>query len=253
VKIVSVFALAAVMGACIVSEADPSPYTVQTGEQQVIADAVCVYKDANYLGFERCYKAGDEISDLRDQNKTISSIRVSGRATVTVYENIEFRGRSAEFSSDVDDLARRLMGGRSGWSDRIRSLKVTTSSRIAAVDSDLRAAADEPHPTNGVCIYDRPNFEGRSECWSQNQSIADLGRHGNWGGRISSIRVFGRAVAVVYQDTGYRGEVLSVDKDIADLAAIRGPENSGTSERKNGSNKRVFRNWDRQISSIQVR
>src|SRR2546430_627727 len=65
---------------------------------------VCVYKDINYQGAEQCYSAGDEVNNLGAQSKSISSIRVYGRATVTVYENTDFRGRSAQFTSDVSDL-----------------------------------------------------------------------------------------------------------------------------------------------------
>ena len=104
-------------------------------------------------------------------------------------------------------------------------------------------------PRNGICVYDRPNYEGRSECWNQGQDISDLARQGNWSEQISSIRLFGRSVAVVYQDTGYRGESLTVDRDIPDLAAIRGTRNGNGRGRGNGKN---FGNWNRQISSLQV-
>src|SRR6185295_15406728 len=76
-------------------------------------------------------------------------------------------------------------------------------------------------PQDGVCVYERPNYEGRSECWNQGQNISDLARQGNWNGQISSIRLFGRSMAMVYQGVGYRGDSLTVTNDIPDLAAIR--------------------------------
>jgi hypothetical protein len=49
--------------------------------------------------------------------------------------------------------------------------------------------------------------------------------------------VFGRTLSVLYRDIGFRGDRISIDRDIADLGQLRG---SG------------FRNWDRQISSLAV-
>src|SRR5215471_9334773 len=67
-------------------------------------DRVCVYKDVNYQGWEQCYNVGDEVTNLGSRTKAISSIRVYGRARVTVWEDPAFHGHSAEFSSDVPDL-----------------------------------------------------------------------------------------------------------------------------------------------------
>src|SRR5204862_176507 len=85
-------------------------------------DQVCVYKDINYVGAQQCYSAGDEIANLGAQSKSISSIRVYGRSTVTVYENTTFRGHSEQFTSDVADLGRRMMSGNTAWSDHTDSL-----------------------------------------------------------------------------------------------------------------------------------
>ena len=91
--------------------------------------------------------------------------------------------------------------------------------------------------TDGICVYDRRDFHGRSECWSAGAGIRDLATAGNWSDRISSIRVFGRAYAVAYRDVGFRGENIIIDRDIPDLAEL---------------SARKFRNWDRQISSLQI-
>jgi len=225
-------------------------------------DQVCVYKDVNYIGTEQCYNAGDEIPNLGAQSKSISSLRIFGRATVTVYENRSFEGRSAEFNSDVPDLGRRTMQGNTTWSDHIESLRVGGVSRNGNVGSgngninDQRNPGDyrrnQPQqPRNGICVYERANYEGRSECWDEGERIPDLASQGrNWNGQISSIRLFGRSVAVVYQDSRYRGESLTVDRDIPDLGAIRGRRGNGNGRgRGNGRN---LESWNDQISSIQV-
>ena len=86
---------------------------------------------------------------------------------------------------------------------------------------------------------------------NQGQNISDLARQGNWNSQISSIRLFGRTVATVYQDIGYRGNSLTVDRDIPDLAAIR--EIATVNRNGKGRGKeRSLGNWDHQISSLQV-
>ena len=214
--------------------------------QSARADQVCVYKDINYQGAEHCYGAGDEISDLNDQKKSISSIRVYGRATVTVYENTDFDGHSALFNSDVSDLGRRMMEGSNSWSDRIESLRIIGDSGFGFSDrgnsGDYRRNQPQ-QPRDGICVYDRPNYQGDSECWNQGENISDLARQGHWSGQISSIRLFGRVVAVFFQDTEYRGESLTVDRNIPDLATMRV---------KGNANGRNSGSWDHQISSVQV-
>jgi hypothetical protein len=255
-KAFSVLALGVVVGLCAVSRVD-SAIQYGRGNDRARGDQVCVYKDINYHGAEQCYSSGDEINNLGDQGKNISSIRVYGRATVTVYEKKAFSGHSAQFTSDVSDLGRRTMAGNTTWSDHIDSLRIGGVSGPGTPNvGDRRNPGNFPRnqpqqPRDGICVYDRPNYEGRSDCWKQGQNISDLARQGNWDRQISSIRLFGRAVAVIYQDTGYRGESLTVDGDIPDLAEIRagGTENGNGRDRGNG---RSFGNWDHHISSLQV-
>jgi hypothetical protein len=219
-------------------------------------DQVCVYKDINYQGPEQCYGPG-EVSNLGTIRKSISSIRVYGRATVTVYEDTDFRGRSVQFTSDVADLGRQMMAGNTAWSDHIDSLRITVSpGSNAGGNPGAYSRNSQGTPRDGICVYELPNYQGRSQCWNQGQSISDLTRQENWSSQISSMRLFGSAIAVVYQDPNYRGESLTVDADIPDLAAVsarnrgnaRGQENSNGRGRGNARNT----NWDHQIASIHV-
>jgi len=100
-------------------------------------------------------------------------------------------------------------------------------------------------PQNGICVYDRSNYQGRSECWDVGQNVPDLARQRNWSGQIASIRLFGRGVAVVYQRVGYRGVSWTVDRDMPALGAIR--------ERVKGNGSGIFGNWEGRLSSLQVR
>jgi len=252
-KAFSVLALGVVVGLSAASGvAAAGQYRTNDRER---SDRVCVYKDINYQGAEQCYKAGDEINDLGSQRKSISSIRVFGRETVTVFENTEFRGHSEQFTSDVSDLGRRTMSGNTAWSDHIDSLRISEVSGTAN-GGDYRNPVDfrdQQRQRDGICVYDRPNYEGRSECWNQGRSIADLSNLGNWRGQISSIRLFGPTVVTVYQNPGYAGQSLTVDRDIPDLASIRGTGNgNGNGNGRGRGNGRNFPNWDGRISSIRI-
>lgn len=200
-------------------------------------DRVCVYRDNNFQGREQCYGVGDEVSDIRGLQ--ISSIRVYGRARVSVYEDRDFRGRQAEVGSDVNDFARVSMAGSRSWNDRIGSIRVTSDYGRYGNDDRYPSSAYPSNPQTlqqGVCVFERPNYEGRSECWSSAANLDDLGRS-NWSDRIQSIRVFGGSRVVAYRDIHYQGERVVIDRDVADLNQVY---------------MRAAGGWDRQISSMQI-
>jgi hypothetical protein len=200
---------------------------------------VCVYKDIHYQGTEQCFRSGDTISTLQGLNGQISSIRINGRESVTVYDETNFRGHMTTFTSSMPDLGQVRLESKS-WSDRIQSLQISTGD--GRYGSNAPYGNGSPYPntypntypnqriSDGVCVYDRPNYQGRSQCWSAGEQLSDLGRNGNWNDRIASIRVFGRATAIVYRNTGFGGPSMVVNRDIPDLS----------------------RNWDRQISSLRI-
>lgn len=238
-KTISAFAFSLLLVAGMVPQLSAAPQFGVRERSDQTRDRVCVYQDIQFRGWEQCYVAGDEVGKLGSRTKQISSIRVYGRARITVWEDPEFHGNSAQFTSDVPDLGLRSNGGKHTWNDQIESLRV---------EGDYNARRDPPpfdnRPINrpnqineGICVYDRPDYQGREQCWSAGTNVDDLKRAGNWSDRISSIRVYGRAMAVLYRDIGFRGENIIIDRDMPDLALIR---------------ERNFRNWDHQISSLAV-
>jgi hypothetical protein len=86
--------------------ATASPAPAQNRDQRSMPrDGACFYEDANYRGDYFCVDAGDELSTLPSgANDRISSIRVLGRAEVTVYESSRFRGESRNVERNVSDL-----------------------------------------------------------------------------------------------------------------------------------------------------
>src|SRR5262245_6558185 len=212
-------------------------------------DRVCFYQDIHFRGWEQCYQAGDEVGDLRQLRNAISSIRISGRARVVVYDETEFRGNSVEFNSDVPDLGLRSMSGSRSWSDRIESFRIAgnfggtfpgngngNGNGRGRNDDDWRGDRRDDR-RDGVCVYENANFRGRSECFGIGEDIRDFARLRGWNDHISSIRVMGDARVLAYSDAGFRGQRLLVDRDISDLAVIR---------LQNGLS------WNDQISSLEV-
>jgi hypothetical protein len=215
-------------------------------------DRVCFYKDIQYNGTEQCYRPGDEVTTLQNQRNTISSIRIYGRALVTVYDATNFNGHSMQFDSSAPDLGQVRLGDSRSWNDKIQSFRVESgygygNGRYGSTPYPNQTYPNQTYPSqtypnqqsisDGICVYEEPNYQGRSECWSNGERLNDLGRLGNWSDRISSIRVFGRARAVAYRDIGFRGESLVIDRDMPDLGRV---------------SANSFRNWRHQISSIDI-
>ena len=68
-------------------------------------DGACFYEDTNYRGQYFCVRAGDDVDTMPSgANDRVSSIRVLGRADVSVYRDSRFRGESLQLNSSVRDL-----------------------------------------------------------------------------------------------------------------------------------------------------
>ena len=79
----------------------------------------CFYQNANYRGEYFCVAAGDGYDSMPEGlNDRISSIRLFGDASVTVYRNPNFGGRSTRFTDDVSNLQAQ------GWNDTVSSVRV---------------------------------------------------------------------------------------------------------------------------------
>lgn len=240
-KKLSALALALLMGIALAPRSDAAAqFGRDRNDQGRGGDRVCFYKDIQYQGQEQCYSVGDSVATLQSFNGRVSSIRIYGRAVVTVWDDTNFRGHTTVFSQSVPDLGQVRLESKS-WSDRISSLQVTTGNSGSGRPGNVQSSNQERYPPQqlreGVCVYERPNFEGRSQCWTGNEDLSDLGRLGNWSDRIASIRVFGRTTVIVYNDIGYRGASMVVNRDIPDLSQISGGG---------------LRDWNHRISSMET-
>jgi hypothetical protein len=86
----------------------------------------CFYKDPGFRGGFFCLRRGERRESLGDFGDKISSIRVFGDARVSVYDDRNFSGASANTNRDFPDLRDWRVRQKPGhtWNDRISSLRV---------------------------------------------------------------------------------------------------------------------------------
>ena len=103
------------------------------GRERFPDSGACFFRDADFRGEYFCIRAGDDVGRMpSEMDDAISSIRVFGRAEVTVYRDVRFNGGSSRFESSIRNLR------DAGWNDRISSLRVQFGPR----DGDFRDRRD---------------------------------------------------------------------------------------------------------------
>jgi len=187
-------------------------------------DQVCVYEHAGYGGWERCFGVGETVRDLGNQRNAISSVRIFGRAEITLYEHPGFQGNQVVLGNDVPDLSRWR-----GWNDQTDSLRVEVAGFAGRSRPGQRG-------DDRICVYQHVEYRGNSRCFDSGDEVRDLGRLG-WNDGISSIRTFGRTRVAFYEHNDFQGERLIVESDIPDLTRLA---------TRNGSN------WNDRISSLRA-
>ena len=75
-----------------------------------------------------------------------------------------------------------------------------------------------PTPRSGVCFYEDINYGGRYFCSASGMSTSHVSSGNN--DEISSIRIFGDAVATVYRDPNFRGQSRVIDSSVSDLRSL---------------------------------
>ena len=235
-----------------ISFALSSSASAQSGRTNTNAQ-VCVYENNNFGGWQQCFNPGDEIPDLGSHRGKISSIRVYGGARVTIFADKDFKGAFTDVTSDLSDLAQTRITTsilNVTWNDQIESLRVAGRPSVAVRTpvpppppvrrDDDRDYRDDRRPNgrqDAVCIYDEPNYRGRFQCFDSGDEVANLARNGNWSNRISSIRVYGPTRVTLYKETNFRGERVTINRDVPDLRQVR-------------HEGRV--SWNNQVSSLDI-
>jgi hypothetical protein len=106
--------------ACVFLAAAASTASAQYwGYGKTPRDGACFYKDANFTGEYFCVDAGKKLDSIpSDMNDKISSVRLYGRAEVSVHKDRYQSGQSKRFYNDVRNLK------DAGWNDTISSVEI---------------------------------------------------------------------------------------------------------------------------------
>lgn len=104
-------------------------------------------------------------------------------------------------------------------------LRITRTSSVLAVLATLFLAPTDANAQQGphtLIFYEHDNFRGASFQLTLGDRIADLKKgpprgNGNFGDRISSIRVIGTPIAKVFEKDTFRGRSIQVTSSIPDL------------------------------------
>jgi hypothetical protein len=184
-------------------------------------NGACFYEDADYQGDRFCASAGENRTNVGDRwNDRISSIRIYGGATVTVFQDEDFKRGSQTFRQDVPNLQ--------SWNDRI------TSYRVEGRQGYGTSSTSEPRV--GACFYVDADYQGERFCVGTGDNQPNVGDR--WNDRISSIRIYGGATVTVFQDKDFGGDHQTYSQDVPNL---RNWNDRMTSYKVEGGR----RNWNR--------
>src|SRR5687767_3934259 len=74
-----------------------------------------------------------------------------------------------------------------------------------------------------VCFYPQTNYRGLQQCFNSGFELASLDARRL---TINSVRVYGRAVLVLFDNPGFNGRYMELDRDVPDfdrhISALRG-------------------------------
>ncbi len=190
---------------------------------------VCFYEHANYQGDRICARVGEAREALHEFNDVISSVRMRGRARVTVCEHFGFGGRCREIRGNTPFVGNR-------WNDRISAFQVARpGSRGYDEDNDdnryddrdedgydedyddgrqsrperrhRRGGFPRPgsadHDPHRVCFYTNSKFRERRFCDRPRNRVNRLPRR--WDNDIESISMFGNSIVRICSKPNLRG------------------------------------------------
>jgi len=164
---------------------------------------ITVFTNPNFGGESVSFRDDTPNLTAYRLNDKISSLEITDGESWEVCQDVNYANRCQVFSGSVSDL--RSMG----WNDRISSLRrVSTSFRggrraggVFAPNTSIRS--------QGVVLFDRPNFRGNSITVNGNSN-------GNLPGRLGSAEVRGGT----WELCDRSGRCATVSQDVPDLARL---------------------------------
>lgn len=202
-------------------------------------DGACFYREENFRGRNFCVEVGQAIDHLENGfDNGIYSVQVFGRAEAIVFNYAGFTGVNARIFGSIPNLRSLPVADNpsKNWAGRISSVQVNFRHDAFRHGAPPRWGHMEM-PRAGACFFRGPGFQGDYFCMSAGDSYDALPPGFN--DTISSIRVFGGADVVAFNDPGFGGIRIHLRNDVPDLGRWRTQDNP-------------YKNWGNRISSIQV-
>jgi hypothetical protein len=193
-------------------------------DEQYRRGGACFYKDADFGGEKFCVHPGERVAMVPPGfNDQISSVRIFGRTEVTVYQGRDFQEPTLRLREDVANLQKFQIQPGHSWNDRVSSIEVVSMRNQGDWDRD------------GACFFKDENFRGEKFCVEKGDRMDQVPP--GFSDRISSVRLYGRATATVFQDARFRGPSLEIREDVENLQRFQvSPGHS----------------WNDRVSSIRV-
>ena len=102
------------------------------------------------------------------------------------------------------------------WRSMTMGLALGAAMLMNVVPAYAQRWGREATPRSGVCFYEDANFGGRYFCSPSGSSMTQVANND----QISSIRVFGDAVATVYRDQNFRGQSKVIGSSVNNLRSM---------------------------------
>ena len=202
-------------------------------------DGACFYRSENYTGRSFCVGVGQAIDHLEHGFEGgIYSVQLFGQAEAIVFNYPGFAGVNVRIQGSSPNLRAIPVADNpsKNWAGRIRSVQVNFRPEFFRRGRELRWGRMEV-PRSGACFYRGPGFEGDYFCMATGEGYDSLPPGFN--DAILSVRVFGGANVVAFNDPGYTGLRIRFERDVPDLRQWRTQDNP-------------YKNWGDRISSIHV-
>lgn len=138
---------------------------------------------------------------------------------------------SGRYRVDGGEVPSSLSGN---WNNQASSLKVILQSSRPRVPKYSRL----PHRESGVWLYQHANYEGAAKAFQTEYKIHNMADIPDMNDQISSVRIRGDFVVLLYDHEQFRGAVLELRSSEENLYYVRG--------QKGG-------NWNDRISSMIIK
>ncbi len=184
---------------------------------------VILYQFTGYRGLDQVVSTGkyNNYQITLGDNK-ISSIRIPLGYKVVVYRDANFLGKTAEFTSSVDDLG-------SEWDNHISSLEVisTTANYNPSGSGSSSSTVNDNFYIEGAIVYFKKNYDGGRKSLTEGKFNA------------SKLSIFNHNISSIRIGKGYK------------LRVYRGNYFDGQMKEYITSQEQLF-DWDNEIGSVEV-